>query len=350
MSGLRGHPNGFYVAFKDNKLCFSEPFAPWAWPEDYQIPIDHTIVGLGITGSTVVVATDGYVYTFTGPHPTSLYKKKQSFQPCLSQRAIVESDDGVIFPSKEGFQLVGASSIQNVTRDLFRPEDWGEYELQTMHSAFYNKAYYGFYKSSDFEGYLVIDFLNSSITTGVDYHQATHITLSGGIFKTIFNSDISSPETFFISSWDADPSEYKNFSYKSPRIILEKPHNFKVAQVILDVDFYNNLLEFLVENDTLEDLNETAWALPLEGEINGAPLNCQDVNGDTLFSLRDLGVQNYVDFKLYVNSVLKFTKQVRTSDMFKLPRGFKHKKWEIVVEGMIPVKRITMATSTEEIV
>jgi hypothetical protein len=35
--------------------------------------------------------------------------------------------------------------------------------------------------------------------------------------------------------------------------------------------------------------------------------------------------------------------------MFKLPRGFKDKKWEFEMVGMIPVKRLTIATSTEEI-
>ena len=350
MSGLRGHPNGFFVAFKDNKLCFSEPFAPWAWPEDYQIPIDHNIVGLGIIGSTIVVATDGFIYTFSGPHPTSMYKVKHTFQPCLSQRGIVETDDGVMFPSLEGFQVVSASGVQNVTRDLFKPEDWVDYELETIHGTWYNKAYYGFYSTVNFQGNIIIDFLNGTITTGVDYHLAGHVTLSGGIFKTIFTSDISDPATFFISTWDADKSRYRNFSYKSPRFILEKPHNFKVAQVILNTDFYLEVLEIINDNQTLIDLNAAAWALPLEGDVNGVAVNGQDMNGDTLYDLQSLGVQNYVDFKIYVDGTLVYTKQVSNSNMFKLPRGFKNKKWEIGVEGMIPVKRVTMATSTEEIV
>jgi hypothetical protein len=53
---------------------------------------------------------------------------------------------------------------------------------------------------------------------------------------------------------------------------------------------------------------------------------------------------------VFVNGNLLFTKQVMDSDMFKLPRGFKHKKWEFGLEGMIPIKRMTVATSTEEIV
>jgi hypothetical protein len=103
LTNLRGHPNGFYVASKGNTLFFSEPFNPWAWPEDYQIPIDQQIIAIGLFGATIVVATDGDIYTFSGPHPTTLYKSRLQFHPCLSQRGIVETEDGVIFPSRVGF-------------------------------------------------------------------------------------------------------------------------------------------------------------------------------------------------------------------------------------------------------
>ena len=351
MSNILGHPNGFFVAFKNNALHFSEPFAPWAWPEDYQIPVNQNIIGLGLFGSTVVVCTDGDILTFSGPHPTAMYKKKGSFQPCLSQRGVVNTDDGVMFPSLEGFQQVSAQGVQNMTADLFKPDDWVDFELDTIHGTWYNKAYYGFYQSDENEGNVVIDLLNGAITTGVDYHQAGHVALLDGLFRTIFPSDIEDPTLLYIAQWDADTTRYRNYSYKSPRFIISKPKNYKVAQVILDTDFYTNLLALIEEDQTLIDLNAVVFASGnLDSTLNGPMLNEQDVNGDALYSLKSLGVQSYVDFKVYVDSVLKFTKQVSTSNMFKLPRGFKNKKWEVVVEGMIPVKRITMATSTEEIV
>lgn len=359
LTNLRAHPNGFSVASKNNVLHFTEPFKPWAWIEDYEIPIDAQIIGVGIFGSTIVCATDANIYTFSGPHPDSLYKQKHSFQPCLSQRAVVETDSGVLFPSAEGFQLVSGSGIKNITSDHFSPEDWEDFELSTMHGTWFNKAYYGFYKSADHEGQLRIDFLNFSITTGAGYHQAGHVALLDGKFRTIYNSSLSAPATYYISEWDADTSAYINYSYKTPRYILEKPANFKVAQVILDTDFYNEVLDIIGDGSVLTGLNNTQWNLPpatsygyddLMGPLNGRSFNAQDVNGDTLYSLSSLGVQDYVDFHVYVDGVLKFTKQVKNSNMFKLPRGFKNKKWEIVVEGMIPIKRIVMATSTEEIV
>jgi len=355
LTNLRSHPNGFFVASKGKKLYFSEPFAPWAWPEDYEIPLDATVVGIGIFGSTIVVATDANIYTFSGPHPDSLYKQRLAFQPCLSQRGLVETDLGVMFPSAEGFQLVAAdSSPNNVTADWFNPSDWVNYELETLHGVWYNKAYYGFYKSADYEGNIIIDFVNNSITTGNEYHYAADVSISDGIFRTIKDSSIISPDTLYISKWAADTARYRNYTYKSPRFILEKPVNFKVAQIIIDTDFYNQVLDIIAEGNDITVANQatwddTDWGAMMGGPVNDYMANDQDINGDDLYSLTDLGVLDYIEFSLYVDGVLKFTKQVMDSTMFKLPRGFKDKKWEVEVKGMMPVKRIILATSTEEI-
>jgi len=352
LENLRGMPGGFFVASKGNTLYFSEPFAPWAWPEDYQVPIDQEIVGLGVYGSTVVVATDGHIYTFSGPHPTSLHKTKLDFQPCLSQRAVIETNAGVMFPSLSGFQHVAGGQVTNVTAPMVKPEDWANYELETMHAVWYNDAYYGFFQTEDNEGFIIIDILNGAITTGVDYHWAGYVGISGGIFYTIFPSNILAPTTLYISKWDASTTEYKNFLFRSRQFILEKPQNFKVAQVILDTQFLANLLADIADNDTLVDLNTDLWDDDdmLGAPLNGSMVNSYAVSGDTLHDLAQLGIQTYVNFRLYVDGVLMWTKQVSDSTMFKLPRGFKNKKWEWSVEGMIPVKRVTIATSTEEIV
>ena len=353
MTNLRSHPNGFFVASKDNTLHFTEPFSPWAWPEDYQIPIPAQIVGLGVFGSTIVVATDAHIYTFSGPHPTSMYKQRLAFQPCLSQRAVAETDLGVIFPSLEGFQLVAADGApQNVTQEWFKPEDWADYELETMHGAWYNKAYYGFYKSDDYEGNIIIDFINSSITTGNDYHWATYVEVSDGVFRTIKDSSLSSPNVLYISRWDTSTTRYRNYQFKSKRYVVNRPMNLKVAQVIIDFDWYTEVEE--AAGGDLAALNaaewaDTDWGHQLGGCINGYLLGEQDIQGDDLYDLSSIGLQNYVEFQIYANGVLKFTKQLTDCKAFKLPRGFKEKKWEWQVTGMIPIKRVTLATSMEEL-
>jgi len=358
LTNLRSHPNGFFVASKNNELHFSEPFYHHAWPEDYKLPLDSQIVGIGIFGSTIVVLTDAWVYTFSGPHPDSLYKQRLAYHPCLSQRAVIEIDEGVMFPSEEGFQLVNASGITNITSDIFKPEDLTDYYLSSMHGVWYNRSYFGFYSGTNGEGFIKIDFTNMSVTSGITYHQATYVALSDGIFRTIVNSSIASPTVAYISKWDADTTSYNNYGYKSPRFIFSKLINFKVAQVYIDFDFYFEVQNLLGTDDTLTNLNNTEWAgtagttAPAKLEdacVNDFVVNSQDANGDNLYSLASLGVQEYITFKIYADSVLKFTKEVSDNLMFKLPRGFKGKEWEVEVSGMIPVKRIMVATSTEEL-
>jgi hypothetical protein len=270
--------------------------------------------------------------------------------------ACIETDLGVMFPSKEGFQLVDANGApRNVTADLFKPEDWDDYELETMHAAWYNKAYYGFYKSATYQGNLIIDFLNSSITTGSEYHYATNVSVAGGIFRTIFESNVDSPDALNIAKWDSDETSYNNYTFKTKRYILETPSNFKVAQIIMDLDWYAAVQA--AAGGDLESLNATTWASNpatnwgdmMEGPMNDSTINVQDANGDLLYNITSLGLQSYVDFKVYVDGDLKWTKEVSDNTMFKLPRGFKDKKWEFEVIGMIPIKRLTIATSTEEI-
>jgi hypothetical protein len=243
-----------------------------------------------------------------------------------------------------------------MTKDMFKPEDWVDYEVDTMHGTWWNKAYYGFYKSSDLEGHIILDTLNGAVTSGVKYHYAGCVTLEDGQFRTVTTSNIADPSELNISLWDADASAYRNYVYKSKRYITEKPVNFKVAQLILDTDFYNSVLDIINSDGTLSDLNNDAWTAPDWGEsdifgpLNSAMLDMEEINGDNLYSLTSLGVTSYVIFKVWVDSTLKFTKQISDSTMFKLPRGFRNKKWEFGIEGMIPVKRMTIATSTEEIV
>jgi len=291
LTNLRSHPGGFFVASKNNELHFSEPFYHHAWPEDYKIYLDAQIIGIGIFSQTIVVCTDANIYTYSGPHPDSLYKQRLAFQPCLSQRAVTEIDDGVIFPSSEGFQIVSAEGVRNATAETFKPDDLLAYNLDTMHGVWYNKSYYGFHTSSTKRGFIRLDMTNDTLTEGVAYHYAAYVTLSDGLFRTIFPSNIVAPEVLYIAKWDFDDESFKNYYYKSPRFIYNQPVNFKVALLQLDYDFYNKVVSDVSLGSSIEELNQTEWdiatALNPQG-VTGACVNDwmpneRSVNGDKLY-------------------------------------------------------------------
>jgi hypothetical protein len=53
--------------------------------------------------------------------------------------------------------------------------------------------------------------------------------------------------------------------------------------------------------------------------------------------------------KLWVDNVLKYEKNVSTTKAFKLPKGFKGKRFEVEFSASIPIRRFDMATTMKEL-
>lgn len=78
MVGLRNVANAFMVGFFDNQLCFSEPGVPYAWPIKYRQSVDAPIVAVSSFDQTVVVSTRKSLYAFTGVDPSVMTAQKLS--------------------------------------------------------------------------------------------------------------------------------------------------------------------------------------------------------------------------------------------------------------------------------
>ena len=51
-------PNGILVGAQGTTLYFSEPYQPQAFSDAFTLSVDSPIVGLGVYGSSLVVATE----------------------------------------------------------------------------------------------------------------------------------------------------------------------------------------------------------------------------------------------------------------------------------------------------
>ena len=124
IQGLIGLSSGSFAAFYDNRVVFSEPYQPHAWPPEYEKIFDYPVVALGTYGNTLVVATTGYTYLVAGIDPRSLsVDRVPDPYPCVSKRSMVSADSGVIYASGEGLVFVGHSGIQVLTRGLMTREE-----------------------------------------------------------------------------------------------------------------------------------------------------------------------------------------------------------------------------------
>ena len=357
MKGLGILPNGALFGFYANELCFSVPNRPHAWPSGYRMSFPFDIVATKACGSSVIVLTKGNPYIVYGTHPENMQKKQiDAFYPCISKRSAVSAQEGVFYLSKEGLiRIASDGSASNVTFEILNPSDWKEYHPTTMHGAFYHDKYFGFYKSGTDEGGIVIDFGNKILSTLTIYAYACHVTAEDADFYLAMQDEIDEdnpPETIplCVKEWEGDDYNYLAAKWKSKKFTLDSGINFSAARIIMDSEFYNTVLA-LVESDAyIANYNAGLFAAGnLGGAYNEFEYNRFPYNGDLLMSVNNVEISSLITFKLYVDGVLKFTKLVSDEKPFRLPSGFRGMKWEVQLEGNIPVRRVQIATSAREL-
>ena len=143
--GLRGLPNGIMAGFFGKTLCFCEPFAPFAWPVEYQLTLEFNIVGIGVFGQTAVVLTEGNPYFVSGADSASMSAQKlESPQACIAKRTIASVEGGVIFASPDGLCLAGPNGVSVISQTAFSRADWQAQVTSTAFGAFHDGVYHLF--------------------------------------------------------------------------------------------------------------------------------------------------------------------------------------------------------------
>jgi hypothetical protein len=112
--------NGMVAGFTGNEIWFCEPYHPHAWPPGYVLTTDFPIVGLGLTGSSLVVCTAAAPYVINGTSPNQLVQTKcAATHPCLSRASILGGDNHVAYMSPNGLIMVSGNGQANNTTDLW---------------------------------------------------------------------------------------------------------------------------------------------------------------------------------------------------------------------------------------
>ena len=118
-------PNGMVAGWSGTNIWFCEPYRMHAWPVKYGQTVEYPIVGLGVLGQSLVVATSGYPSVATGTHPSLISMAMLTiFEPCLSRGSILSTPEGVYYASPSGLQLVSPGSLVNITREAATKDKW----------------------------------------------------------------------------------------------------------------------------------------------------------------------------------------------------------------------------------
>lgn len=125
LRGLVGMPNGVMAGHIDNFVAFCDPYHPYAWPVEYQIPLKYQIVGLGVFGQSLFVGTTANPSIISGSDSASMSEQVlDDSQSCVSARSIVSMAGGVLYASPDGICFADNTNVQVITSALFAREDW----------------------------------------------------------------------------------------------------------------------------------------------------------------------------------------------------------------------------------
>jgi hypothetical protein len=347
--------NGSLAGFVDNQLYLSEPYYPHAWPTDYIIPFDAPIVGISNQKNTITVTTEGHPYTVYGTHPSTMQKAKGAYlYPGLNIRSIISGNGGVFFVTREGLIFSGPNGFINVTQQLMETDDWADYNPNSLAIYFFEKKLFAF--DSVTESGFFIDFSSETIekiSLGF-YAHAANVSDDGYFFFACDDEDAvdeNNPPAnmpLALKKWEGDTSNYLLFTWKSEEILLDYNINFSIAKVIIDQNFYDSV------SDTLDlvTLNAATFAAGLTGAlgVDGPVGGGHELAGDEMTALGNIFISQDINFKLYASGELKKTKVIQgINNLFRLPAGYVSNRYYIQASGYIPIKKIVLATSPDEL-
>jgi hypothetical protein len=218
MTGLISHPGGFLVGFYKNIVCFSEPYVPHAWPAVYQIPVEGTIIAIGVFGNSILVTTTSLPYVITGTTPGALsYERLETGEACQLRRGFVDMGDACMYPGVSGLWSVGTGSAELATISLFAKKEFAAYLATLQFASHYETCYIGFMTSGGF----VFDTETGDFSThDITATAAWHDTETGKLFIVVAG---------VVKEWAGGTN--KSLAWKSKLFQVEAPTNFGAGQI-----------------------------------------------------------------------------------------------------------------------
>jgi len=312
---------------------------------------DFDIVGLGVIGSSLVVATKGNPYVVSGVDPSAMAMEKLPlYEPCVAKRSIASDELGVYYVSANGVILVGPTGADNVTRNVLTKEEWSNYYPTLMQGEALDGRYYLFYSNGGSpEGGVIFD----RYTKGSPFHVTTIYASASFVEPTDATMYLAVNNS--IKTWDSNNVNQLPYEWKSKLFIISKPCNFSALQVEADFEDAARTEALQAYYNTLKAANQTVFAAAgssrnaLGGVVNAPIVNTRTANGSILMDLPQVVDDRYVSVEFIGDGVTRANIAVTSKDLYRLPSGPRCDRWEFVVKGNIPVRHVKIAESVGEL-
>lgn len=149
LAGLIELPEGGAVGFTEKEICFAVPYQLHAYPAAYRRTTHDRVIAMGAFGASVVAATDGTPYVFTGTDPLTMTSERlEIIQPCMSKRGSVDLGYAFAYPSPEGLMLISTARAEIVTGDWFTADEWARLNPASFIATRYGRRYLCFYDAT----------------------------------------------------------------------------------------------------------------------------------------------------------------------------------------------------------
>lgn len=348
LKGLVSMPNGFLAGFVDNQVWFSEPYLPHAWPSNYMLTTDSQIVGLGVYGNTLVVATTRQPYTISGTHPSAMAQEKQPMvQPCVSKRSIGYDQYGVLYASAYGLVAIAGGQMDVFTRPIITADDWQNYNPSTMLSVMYNNLYIAAYKKAKANSMLVFSRGDQPALTNYDFTPAAMFVERGSGRLFCLNEDDG-----VIYQMDADPYNSELYEWTSKRFVNPYWTSFSAMKLDADYGAYTDTDAYEAKRNEIVEYNMGVWeakkGTSLEGELNASVLNTFEVNGSLLRNVPSKPDTRSVSVTLIADGQEVYTKTFKNIMACRVP-SYKAYSWQVRFAGNIAVRSFSLSTTMREL-
>lgn len=348
LTGIVSMPNGFLAGFVNNQVWFSEPYLPHAWPVDYMLTTDSPIVGLGVYGNTLVVATTKQPYTISGTHPGAMSQEKQPMsQPCVSKRSIAYDQYGVLYASAYGLVAIAGGQMDVFTRPIITQDAWQTYNPPTMQAAMYNNLYVVAYRQAESSSMLVFSRGDEPALVNYDFTPtAMHVERGTGRLYCLREEDNK------IYLLDGDPINMATYEWQSKRFV--NPYWTSFSAMKLDADYRaNDGLDAWEENrEELIALNKKTWAdyknKSLLGDVNAATANTFEINGSVMVSPERKADFRSVQVTLYGDGKEVYSRVFTSIKACRIP-AVRAYSWQVRFTGNVPIRSFVMGTTMKEV-
>lgn len=343
---LRAMANGIMVALSGKDVCFSEPFKPHAWPSAYRQTLDQTPIACDVSGTTVVIGTNGSPYTITGVDSATMgggADKGRYPWPCIARRGMVSSQWGVIYPSVEGFVLGNSSGFQLIFPDLFTKPEMTALNPTSLVAAMYGDTYVGVHDTDTGTRAVYID--------RTEAWRMVELDISGE-FPYV---DRTNGELYFIVGdslflFEGNTGERVHLDWLSKQFILLRPTTFNTGQVRFENAMTSGevaaaeaaISAAIAYNQALIDTDTT------DGALGMAMLGDFALGTDYMVDIPPAEWQT-VTLQVIVGGVVRASIVVNSERPFRLPTGYRGDVIELRLQGNVTINAVHISTSMPEL-